>query len=337
MNKMSGGNISYNLRPNKFVERQLFIELLKAFSSGESPDQYAYISLGGLQLEDHKLVHHQLGFKVLTSLEADPVIYKRQEFNRRPHYVECRNEKTSDFITNFDAFSERHSDKRFIIWFDYAAANKRVDQVVEFRSLLSKLAIGDLLKLTINANPATLGERFPSESHDEVSNRRCTKLKEQLHEYLPPDVSPTHMTGNGFPNILCQTIRRASLIATESNRRIQPVPIGIFCYQDERHQMLTITVTLVESAKVDEFKSGLTKRGWEFLPMSWTDVTRIQVPNLSAKERLHIEQKLFSASHEDIHRELPFRFDSDESESLRKFEEYARHYRRYPSYFQVVL
>ncbi len=335
---MSGGNVSYNLRPNKFVERQLFIELLRTLCAGESPEGYAYISLGGLQLEDHKLVHHQLGLKTLVSIEADPVIFKRQEFNRRPHYIECRNEKTSDFVTNFDAFIEKHPDKRLIIWFDYAAANKRIDQIIEYRSLLSKLASGDTLKITINANPATLGQASSGEPPNEMLIRRAEKLKEQLHEYLPSlDVTPEQVTGAGLPLTLCQVIRRASLLAFNSNRRLQPVPVGIFCYQDEQHQMLTATVSVVETAKVDEFKSNLQKQGWEFLPKDWTDITRIKVPNLSVKERLHLEQKLFSDSHEKIHDDLPFSFDADKIESIKILEEYARHYRRYPSYFQVIL
>ncbi|MCX6049953.1 MAG: hypothetical protein NT075_33055 [Chloroflexi bacterium] len=335
---MSGSNVSYNLRPNKFVERQLFIELLRILYANDSPESYAYISMGGLQLEDHKLVHHQLGLKTLISIEADSVIHKRQEFNRRPHFVECRNEKTGDFITNFDAFIENHPDKRLIIWFDYAAANKRIDQIIEYRSLLSKLTSGDTLKITINANPATLGERRYGESSDDMLIRRTKKLEEQLHDYLPsPDIISDQVTGTGLPLILCQVIRRASLLAFNSNRTLQPVPVSIFCYQDEQHQMLTSTVNIVETAKVEEFKSNLSKKGWEFLPKDWTDITRIKVPNLSVKERLHLEQKLFSDTNAKIHSDLPFRFDADEVESLKTLEEYARHYRRYPSYFQVIL
>jgi hypothetical protein len=56
---MSGSEVSYNLRPNKFVERQLFVELLTKICR-QPPSKYAYISLGGPQLEDHRLMHRRL-------------------------------------------------------------------------------------------------------------------------------------------------------------------------------------------------------------------------------------------------------------------------------------
>ncbi len=63
---MSGGGVSYNLRPNKYVERQLFVELLRMVMSGSNFDNWVYVSLGGPQLEDHRLVHHQLNFRYLV-------------------------------------------------------------------------------------------------------------------------------------------------------------------------------------------------------------------------------------------------------------------------------
>ena len=46
---MSGGNVSYNIRPNKFVERSLFVESLNLLCP-KAPENYLYISLGGPQL-----------------------------------------------------------------------------------------------------------------------------------------------------------------------------------------------------------------------------------------------------------------------------------------------
>jgi len=79
------------------------------------------------------------------------------------------------------------------------------------------------------------------------------------------------------------------------------------------------------------------RQGWEYLPNDWNDVTRLKVPNLTAKERLYIEEMLPSDDLAAVHSGLPFRFEGDDDESLCVLEEYARHYRRYPSYFQVVL
>jgi len=339
---MSGGNVSYNLRPNKFVERQLFIELLGKICLTKSPDDYIYISLGGPQLEDHKTIHQILGFNNLVSIEADKVVYERQLFNLRPYYIKCRNETTGKFITNFDGFASPYHNKEFIIWLDYSSANERYTQLVEYETLLSKLQVGDILKITMNANPYSLGEKEMSETNDEHQMRIFKKLKDQLLKYFPefqnnPQNTFTHidMVAGRFPILLCNSIYKASKKAISS--RNKALPLAIFCYQDGNHLMLTVTVILLKGSEEQTFKDKLKTQGWNYMPTNWEDVTRINVPNLTAKERLHIESVLFSKNNKDVHAELPFRFAKSDAESFNIFEQYVDHYRRYPSYFQVVL
>ncbi len=334
---MSGGGVSYNLRPNKFVERQLFVELLSKICSGQPPSKYVYISLGGPQLEDQRLVHQRLGIETLISLEADPVVYKRQLFNLRPSYIQCWKAPTSDFVTNFDIFTDEYNDKEFILWFDYASPRERREQIVEYQTLLEKLQTSDILKITMNANPLTLGGARIGESDEAVQKRQLEALNKQLDSFLPATpIQHTEMTKRGFVPVLCNAIRIASLNATQNTHK-QAVPLAIFVYQDGPHQMLTITIRLMQNADVEEFRNKLVGLGWEYLPADWDDFTRINVPNLTAKERLYIEKLLFAKDHQDIHEELPFRFHSNNQKSLEVLEEYARHYSRYPSYFQVVL
>jgi len=334
---MSGGGVSYNLRPNKFVERQLFVELLGKICSGQPPSKYAYISLGGPQLEDQRLVHQRLGIETLISLEADPVVYKRQLFNLRPSYIQCWEATTSDIVTDFDIFTDEYSDKEFILWFDYSSPRQRREQIVEYQTLLGKLHTSDILKITMNANPLTLGEAKIDESDEDAQKRRLEALNKQLDSFLPATpIQHTEMTKRGFVPVLCNAIRIASLNATQNTRK-QAVPLAIFVYQDGPHQMLTITIRLVKEADIEDFQNKLTGLGWEYLPSDWDDFTRINVPNLTAKERLYIEKLLFAKDNQGIHKELPFRFHSNHKISLAILEEYARHYSRYPSYFQVVL
>lgn len=333
---MSGGKVAYNLRPNKYVERQLFVELLGKICTG-NPGRYVYVSMGGPQLEDLKLVHHALGLCNLVSLEADPVIHQRQLFNLRPSYIVCKPQSTTEFATDFDAFTSNYNDKEFIIWLDYAAANERLQQLTEFRSLLGKLEVGDVLKITLNANPGTLGEASSGEHPNSMLERRFKNARIQLDPFMDLDkFTSNDMNAKRFPIVLCNAIRTVFLDATQ-HRRLEAVPIAIFLYQDGNHQMLTYTVTLRKRADVAKLLDGLRESNWDYTPTSWDNITHINVPNLTPKERLHIEEFLFSSTHEEVHSKLPFRFAQSEEESLRIFEEYARHYRRYPSYFQVIL
>ena len=332
---MKGGQVGYNLRPNKFVERQLFVELLTNVCVGP-PDRYVYVSLGGPQLEDQRLVHQRLGLKKLISLEADSVIYQRQLFNCRPSFIKCRNESTGDFIHDFDVFTNSYSEEEFIIWFDYADANARHEQVIEYETLLNQLKDGDLIKITMNANPNTLGEIRSGENQEDAWKRRVKSLQEDLGDYLPAPLEHSEMTKNRFVSILCNVIENASLKAIGDDPRSQPIPLAVFVYQDGPHQMLTITVRRTAKKEVKSFCKKLKSQGWEYLPSDWKDATRINVPNLTATERLYIEKLLFSEDHEAIHDQLPFCFDQDRERSIEILKEYAAHYRRYPSYFQVV-
>ena len=332
---MKGGQVAYDLRPNKFVERQLFVELLAKVCT-DSPDEYVYVSLGGPQLEDQRLVHQRLGFKKLVSLEADSSIHKRQLFNRRPSYIECRNESSDEFVDDFDAFMDSYDNEKFVIWLDYSQANARRKQVIEYETLFNRLTDGDLIKITLNANPDTLAQKRSEESPDDVQKKQLEELRKQLDDYLPRNLEHTKMTEHDILPILSGAIEHASLNAVRDDLGSQPVPLGSFAYADGYHQMLTITVRRTRKTEVKSFCENLKSHEWEYLPSEWKDVTRIDVPHLTVIERLYIEKMLFSDDHCIIHKNLPFSFHRDPQQSLKILEEYAAHYRRYPTYIPVV-
>jgi hypothetical protein len=333
---MSGGQVAYNLRPNKFVERQLFVELLTKVCVGP-PEEYVYVSLGGPQLEDQRLVHQRLGLKKLVSLEADSIIHKRQLFNRRPSFIKCCNKPTKDFVKDFDAFTDLYNnEEEFIIWFDYSNPKARHQQVNEYETLLSQLKDGDIIKITMNANPNTLGEIRSGENQEDGQKKRLEVLREQLDDYLPDTLEYTTMTNPGLVPILCNVIENASLKAVRDDPCSQPIPLAAFFYRDGPHQMLTVTVRRTRKTKVESFCKKLESQGWEYLPSNWKAATKINVPNLTAIEQLHIEKLLFSENHEIIHNELPFRFHKNPEKSLEILEAYAAHYRRYPNYLPVA-
>jgi hypothetical protein len=252
---MSGGNVTYQLRPNKHVERLLFVELVEKIGAYKA-STFAYISMGGPQLEDHKLFHQVLGITNLYSFEEDEIIYQRQKFNQRPSCVTCIPRTISDFVVNFEHFIDENAlmDKTLVIWLDYASPKRR-EQLIEFES---------------------------------------------------------------------------------KDHRITPVLLSQFSYQDSDHIMLTATIRLTIKSEEDDFRKSM-KNKWEYLPEAWRDVRHINIPALSAKERLEIDSKLPADDFEALHEKLPFRLHTDNQKSLEMLREYARHYRRYPSYFQVVL
>src|SRR6266478_2594039 len=125
-----GGRLPYQLRPNKAVERLMFLELLGRLNAvlGISRE-YEYVGFGGPQMEDFRLLHGAFPEMKMLSIERQPEVLKRQRFNGPHTNVECKLRTSSDFVS-------RVSDKqRLVVWLDYTEADERTIQIAEFQSL----------------------------------------------------------------------------------------------------------------------------------------------------------------------------------------------------------
>ncbi|MEL6699815.1 MAG: O-methyltransferase [Bacteroidota bacterium] len=332
---MAGHNVSYNLRPNKFVERKLFVDLIGQICT-KPKSSYVYISMGGPQLEDHKLFHYQLGLEKLISIESEPLVYDRQRFNARPGCIDIRLQSVSELIADFAAIDEDYPNEDYIIWLDYAAANKRYEQLSEFQSLISTLNNNDFIKITVNANVTSLGERLPNESIDQLKERRLQAVKQQLGEYFDDELfSIEDITKNGFVKIIHRAIEIAAKKGLSDD--LNYLELLSFVYQDGPHRMINVGYKLSEKeSELQELHESL-KEDWIYLPNSSTKIYSISIPNLSVKERLYIDAKIIKEDAINIHKSLPFKFDKDERRSLETLKQYLSHYRRYPNFIDVII
>ncbi len=176
---MSGHNVPYQLRPNKFVERQLFLDVLDFVRVWNGPWKYLYASMGGRFLEDFRLVNNRFAIEQMISIEIDETTAKRQAFNRLG-FIECRNQSSGEFVEELDKLIADHPSRRLVVWLDFAIANKRGEQLGEFRQLISKLTSGDVAKITLNANSQSF-------------RRRANALtRKDFDQYLKSPESDTH-------------------------------------------------------------------------------------------------------------------------------------------------
>lgn len=331
---MSGTSVPYHLRPNKFVERQLFLELIDCLGHVYSLEDYAYVSLGGRFLEDFKLVHARFGLRRLYSLESDPVTHERQVFNRPLAIIQCLNESTSDFIARFDELAASEGIEKFIVWLDYTSPGERQGQLQDFQTLVSKLTAGDVVKITLNASVRTLDRG--EDEHEARERNRLNALRQTLGDYFPPGAwSERDVNARGLATILANSARKAALDAMEGSSGLTILPLAVFRYNDAFHQMLTVTTIILEETAKDEFLDNSGLREWGFLSSSWDEVREIAVPDLSLKERLTIDEGLFLDSLEELHDKLGFKLDGKNSKSLQSLAQYYRHYRRYPSFVRA--
>ncbi len=377
---MSGHAVPYQLRPNKFVERQLFLDILDFVRVWNGPSKYLYAAMGGRFLEDFKQVNSRFAIEHMISIESDKTTCQRQDFNRLG-FIECRKQTSEQFIDGFDRLVSEHPNKRFLVWLDYTEANKRGKQLGEFRQLVSKLSPGDVAKITLNANSQSYRRRasvltqrdFDTYLRDPESPTRkdfesylasivasnnddpgagpersfamsdsdyetiCVEnLKVQLGEYLPTeDVSFEHLESDAFAAFLAESVKIAALKGVEGDG-LQILPLGIFRYRDGEHQMLTVTSVVADEAVVKRIGSDHVFAEWQFRASHWTEVHELSVPDISAKERHHIEHLIsLNSNPNDIHNEIPFRFDDNEQRSLSLLKTYLKHYRRYPTFVHI--
>ena len=335
---MSGTDVPYQLRPNKFVERQLFLECLERLAFAKEISNYVYVSMGGRFLQDFQMMHSRFNLKDLVSIESDDITYDRQVFNRPHSFILCQNQTSEEFITAFDSFADKYKKKNFAIWMDYASAKKRKSQLEELQELTSKLAAFDIVKVTLNANKSTLGSQKNGEGQSELQVRRLGNLKSKLGDTFPDEpIASSEITDVGFARILALSVKKSALKGLKGSPELSVVPIAQYRYQDGPHQMFTSTMVLWDQRKVESLKKKTGLNNWEYTAASWEDVRQIAIPDLSWKERIALNELIFSEPIEQVHAKLSFKLSKENSRSLAALRQYVEHYRRIPGFVRAEI
>jgi hypothetical protein len=328
---MSGERIPYHLRPNKFVERALFLEVLGQVNSVQPIDAYLYVGFGGPYLEDFKVLHQHFGIKHMLSLEQEEWVYKRQKFNIPYSCVRCRHQSSAEFISSFDDTIHSYGrNRRVLIWLDYAAANELRAQLEEIRALIPRLQPYDMLKVTLNANPAVLGL---GQDH----GARLARLRERLGDLLPEGVTESNMTHAGYPNVVLRTVELVAKTAAGETRGLTFQPLANYVYADT-HQMLTVTGIMLQRDRDREFLRQARFKSADLVSTNWKDFHRIEVPFLSVREKLLLDVALFTRGKakqpaRSVSKKLTLGETAEQTRKLIKA--YGEFYRFYPHYHRV--
>jgi hypothetical protein len=323
---MSGKTIPYHLRQNKAVDRHAFVELLAKIDKFSPIFKYTYIGFGGHSLEEFKYIHDRFGLENMTSIESDEKVFKRQKFNQPYSCIKRVNQESSNFIDDYNR------EENTIIWLDYVEPSKLRTQVEEFQQVILKLDIFDVIKITLNANPSSYQSAIQGASSNEIQSSRINKLKEMLgEEYLFPsaDILDSMMTNPGFPHALTLILKYAANLALAGKKDICFQPLTCFSYADGQ-QMMTVTGIILENEIIEDFfdKTGLNS--WELINKNWSKPLSINIPDLTIRERLCIDQLLPNSTIEEIHEKLGFEFDN------KMLKNYLMFYRQSP-YFSRIL
>lgn len=327
---MSGDNLAYQLRPNKAVDRNLFITLLNKLNRVINISDYTYYGFGGPFLEDFKLIHSNLRIGSMVSIEKSEHVHLRQKFNSPLGCIKFEKKKSGELIEGND-FSEPT-----IFWLDYVAPAEIGDQLNEISYLLSKLKTNDIVKITVNCNPASLGGN--GQPH-ELKDIRLGILESRLNDYFPVGTIADDITRKRYPSVLLKAIELAVKKGMHGKSLSYFQPLLSFTYQDGGHPMMTVTGIILQnddSSTVDFFDKSRLKH-WPMGTYDWSGPREINLPELSVKERIFIDTMLPTSDKDQIKNALGYSIDEDDDKMLSLIQNYIDYYRMYPLFSRVVL
>jgi hypothetical protein len=329
----TGSSLPYRLRPNKAVDRELFLSLLTRLAPTLGLEKYHYVGLGGPFLEDFRLMHARLGIAKMTCIETEEQVHKRQLFNRPIASIDCVHKTLEDYLDETDL------DTPAIIWFDYTEPKGITAQIERFSRSIGTVPIGSVLRVTLNANPTSLGKPEAKDLSVEVEGQasedravkptiqewRLARFKERLGSLFPSGLTAEGMTFKTYGLSLLRTLKLA--VDNEGlSFRDRRIAWALATHYADGQAMVTAALVVVPN---DDTAVEQLVRGWEFYTTTEAP-HRLDLPALSTLERLTME------SNDDAKTRLGFELPISDM-GTDPFEVFKRFYRIYPHFSRVEL
>ena len=330
-----GSEVPYYLRPNKHIDRELFVELLGRVVPIWGAENYCYFSMGGRHLIDQRMVYRRLGISHLFSVDNDEKVVARQKFNRPVASASCELMEATDLASKFsEILDDIDGANKAIVWLDYSSPKNRRGQILDFVNVAREMTPGEIARLTLNAQVTTLGseeEWKKQQSQDSTDQTlgeyRAERLRKKLDSMVPANVKEVDQSS--LPLVLLECVRNYLEKAGIFELKNKIKPVLATCY-DDGHMMLTITIICVDDAGA--LPVGLEK--WQYLCPDWEKALIIQSPDLSTKEQVALDVALGKKDDELILAEASF-LPSDASskgQSLAAIQSYRNFRRFYPAF-----
>jgi hypothetical protein len=326
----AGGRLPYQLRPNKAVERLVFLELLSYLDAPLGVgSHYDYVGFGGPQMEDFRQMHELFPEMKMRSIEREPAVLKRQKFNGPHTNVACKLQTSGEFVLQV---SDR---RRLIVWLDYTDSSERTQQLDEFQSLVRSVRNLSIVKITLNAAPATLGG---SPGEIGLQAKRLTAFLSEFARFFPNDLEEEAVSHDQFPSTLLSVVDYAAREALSGRRdwRFQPLTSAVYA---DGQQMLTVTGIVGPRTEIANVLAIANLATWDFGRLTWSDPVRIDVPDLTLKERIIINQNLprLTSQIPALQKRLGILVDSTAVRSEAKLRNYVLFQRHYPYWGKVAI
>lgn len=331
---MSAAGIPYHLRPHKAVDRRLFLDLLSRCERWQPLQNFAYVSMGAYALEDHKAIHRRFGVNRLVAFDYDEGIVQRQLFNRPTMACKCLHKKSGDIVSDFDrtlkdnGFSDADG---AVVWLDFTSASDLGTQLREVHTLLEQLAPNDIVRVTLNAKVANLGQPKTEDdrrsSRQDLNEHRLHVLAQRIGDYLPSKVGPQSVSQQDYPQTLALALRSAVGKAFSPTDPHTFSLLSLVTYADQQ-PMLSMTGMKISRSNEARMQAALGLDTWPFSSPDWSTVHTLAVADLTVRERLFLDRAVLRYSRAQMIDQLGFDLDlvTEVDGFLSSFKKYHRFY-----------
>ena len=230
----------YHLRVNKAVDRFVMIEGILRLEQLDRLSEYTYYGMGGPYMEDFRILYEACKDIQMVSTEEKEDIFKRQHFHLPCSTVQLKNVDISEFIDEYESYGQKS-----IFWLDNT--DLKYDRFGYFKLLLTKVAEGSVVKVTLRARAADYSDR-PDEFGKEFG-----KLL-RVPQAAPPS------NGVEYAELLQDMLKVASQQALEAQPETMFQPTNSFFYSDGTG-MLTLTGVVCSRGDEQRFQRGVQGLG----------------------------------------------------------------------------
>lgn len=315
----------YHLRTNKAVDRFLFLETIRRLVDAGHAEEYKYFSFGGPYLDDFRLIHENFPEIKMTSIERDAEVFKRQKFHLPSGDIKMEKCDMHSFLSQYDSENEKS-----IFWLDYTGLEYY--QFGEFMLLLSKVAAGSIVKITLQCMPGSHTNK-PTDVKDGKGKFKKDKpelFRKKFMDVLPSSSVPIPRSGSDFSKLLQDMIQVASQkVLSSAAEGLVFQPLSSTYYRDGLG-IFTLTGVVCEPTDKKAIKKKFSN--WKPANLNWRKKpVHIDVPTLSTQERLHL-QGLLPCEGRKLVKSLGYKIDG--KNSLSQLKQYAEYYRQYPYFIR---
>ena len=293
----------YLARPAKAIQRRMIVDACRRLGPFGAPGTYEYIGFGALEFVDFHLMRRAVGIVKMTSIEHDFARRERYEFNRPYREVSVLIGSASDRLNEVDWSGLR------IVWLDYLSAlNEEV--LGDVAQVAQRLQPGSLFIVSVNAEPARPAETRKTVFAENVGESR-----------VPLGTSDQTLAKWGWAGAQLRVLADA-MAEDFSNRpdRAWLHQLFDFRYADGARMQTYGGVVLIPA--LERTLESCRFEDLDFIREAGSEPVIIEVPDLTAKERHHLERQLPAPTES-----LPALPGLSEADA----DQFARFYRWYPS------